>query len=94
MEVLKSMEEAMAEPIPMPMCPMAETCKGMMEKPLSGFVLIVPGLVLIALGVVVVVEPRILVWLVAVALVVTGIAMLVLARLMRTFGERFGSIRG
>lgn len=84
----------MAKPTSMPMCPMAETCKGMMEKPLSGFVLIVPALVLIALGVVVVVEPRILVWLVAIALVVMGIAMLVLAKLMRKVAERFGSIRG
>ena len=25
----------MAQAAPMPMCPMAETCKGMMEKPLS-----------------------------------------------------------
>ena len=66
----------------MPMCPMAETCKRMMEKPPSSFVLIAPALVLIALGVVVLVEPRILVWLVAVALVVMGIAMLVLAKLM------------
>jgi len=73
---------------------MAETCKGMMEKPLSSFVLIVPALVLIALGVVVLVEPRILVWLVAVALVVMGIAMLVLAKLMRKVGERFGSTSG
>ena len=84
----------MAQPTSMPICPMAETCKGLMEKPLSGFVLIVPGLVLIALGVVVVVEPRILVWLVAVALVVMGIAMIVLAKLMRNVGARFGSIRG
>jgi len=83
-----------AKPTSMPMCPMAEICKGMMEKPLSGFVLIVPALVLIALGVVVVVEPRILVWLVAVALVVMGIAMLVLAKLMHKVAERFGSIRG
>ena len=56
----------MAEP--MPMCPMAETCKGMMEKPTSGLMLSVPGIVLIALGIVVIVEPRILVWLVALAL--------------------------
>jgi Flp pilus assembly protein TadB len=79
----------MAETVPMPMCPMAETCKGMMEKPLSSFVLVVPGLVLIALGVAVVVEPRILVWLVAVALILTGFAMLGMAKFMRRIGKRF-----
>ena len=37
----------MAHTSSMPMCPMAESCKGMMEKPLSGFVLIVPGILAI-----------------------------------------------
>lgn len=76
-------------PMPMPMCPMAETCKGMMEKPLSGFTMIVPGIVLILLGVAVIIEPRILVWLVAVAFIVMGLAMMMLARFMRRIGERF-----
>jgi UPF0716 family protein affecting phage T7 exclusion len=38
---------------------MAETCKGMMEKPFSGLVLIIPGIVFIILGVLIVIEPRI-----------------------------------
>ena len=79
----------MSEPTPMPMCPMAETCKGMMEKPWSGFSLIVPGIVLIILGVAVLIEPRILVWLVAVALIVMGLAMLMLAGFLRKIGKRF-----
>jgi len=79
----------MAETAPMSMCPMAETCKGMMEKPLSNFALIVPGLVLIVLGVAVLVEPCILVWLVALALIVMGVAMLVMAKFMRGIGKRF-----
>ena len=84
----------MADSVPMPMCPMAETCKGMMEKPSSGFVLVVPGIVLIVLGVVVLVEPRILVWLVAVAPIVIGIVMLMLAKFMRKVGERLPSVHG
>ncbi len=84
----------MAEPVPMPMCPMAATCKGMMEKPLSGFALIVPGIVLIILGVAVLIEPRILVWLVAIALIVMGIAMLMLVKFMRKIGERFQTMHG
>jgi uncharacterized membrane protein HdeD (DUF308 family) len=88
------MEEAMTESVPMPMCPMAATCKGMMEKPLAGFTLIIPGLFLVILGIAVLIEPRILLWLVAVALIVMGIAMLVLSRFMRKFGERFQGMRG
>ena len=50
----------MSEPAPMSMWPMAETRKGMMEKPLSAFVMVVPVLILIVLGVVVLIEPQIL----------------------------------
>lgn len=79
----------MEESVPMPTCPMAATCKGMMEKPLSGFVLIVPGVVLIILGVAVLIEPQILIWLVAAALIVIGIAMLMLTMFVRKVGKRF-----
>lgn len=84
----------MAESVPMPMCPMAETCKGMMEKPFSSLALIIPGIVLILLGVSVLIEPRILLWLVAVALIVMGVAMLMLSRFMRKVGERFQRMQG
>ena len=83
----------MAEPVPMPMCPMAETCKGMMEKPFSGLALVVPGIVLIVLGVSVLIEPRILLWLVAIALIVMGVTMLMLSRFMGKIGRRFQNIR-
>ena len=73
---------------PMPMCPMAETCKGMMKKPPSGFVFVVPGILFIALGVLIVIEPTILVWLVAVAFIAIGVGMLFLANFVRKFGAR------
>ncbi len=79
---------------PMPMCPMAQTCKGMMEKPTSRFALIIPGVVLIILGVTVLVEPRILAWLVAIALIVMGIAMLMLTKFVRRVGEQFRGSHG
>lgn len=79
----------MAESVPMPMCPMGETCKGIMEKPFSGLALLIPGIVLIILGVSVLIEPRILLWLVALALIVIGIAMIMLSRFMRKVGARF-----
>jgi uncharacterized membrane protein HdeD (DUF308 family) len=87
------MEAVMEQMNPMPMCPMAETCKGMMEKPRSGFMLLMPGLVLIILGVAVLIEPKILAWLVAISLIFMGIAMLMLARFMRNISGRFQSMR-
>ena len=78
----------MAESTPMPMCPMAGMCKGMVEKPGSGLMLLIPGVVFIILGVVIVIEPRILLWLVALALVVMGVAVLMLARFMRAIAAR------
>jgi uncharacterized membrane protein HdeD (DUF308 family) len=82
------MEAVMEQMNPMPMCPMAETCKGMMEKPRSGFMLLMPGLVLIILGVAVLIEPKIL----AISLIFMGIAMLMLARFMRNISGRFQSM--
>jgi len=79
----------MADMTPMEMCPMAETCKGMMEKSMSGLMFIVPGIVFIILGVAVLIEPRILAWLVATALIVMGVAMLTLTQFMRKIGQRF-----
>jgi uncharacterized membrane protein HdeD (DUF308 family) len=81
----------MADVTPMTMCPMAETCKGMMEKPRFGFMFMVPGIVFIILGVVVLIEPNILVWLVAIALIFMGIAMLMMAGFMRKIGRRFSA---
>ena len=79
----------MTEKTPMPMCPMAEMCKGMMNRSTSSFALIVPGVLLILLGIVVIIEPRILSWLVAAALIVMGGAMLAMAKFMGRVGKRF-----
>ena len=73
---------------PMQMCPMAETCQSIMGKPFSGTALVLPGLIFIALGVLVVIYPLVLVWLVAAALVLFGILMLIVARFIRRIGSR------
>lgn len=78
----------MTESTAMQMCPMAETCKGMMEKSGSGFWMIIPGLVFIALGVAIILYPQVLVWLVAIALIVMGLAMLLMVNFMRNIGKR------
>ena len=79
----------MAQTVPMPMCPMAETCKGMMERPFSGVVMMIPGIVFIVLGVLIVVWPPVLPWLVAVACILAGAAMLMMANFMRGVGGKF-----
>ena len=78
----------MAEKEPMPMCPMGEMCKGMMAKPFSGLVLIVPGLIIIAVGELIVIEPRVLVWLVAALAIIMGLIMLSMAAFIRRIGSR------
>ncbi len=82
----------MAEAGPMPMCPMAETCKGMMGKPISGLVLIIPGIAFMAVGVLILIWPAILVWLIAAASILTGIVMLMMVNFMRKVSARFKSL--
>lgn len=78
----------MAQVAPMPMCPMAETCKGMMEKPLSGLVMTIPGVVFIALGLAIFIWPFVLPWLVAIACILAGGAMLLMVNFMRRIGTK------
>lgn len=76
----------MTETTPMPMCPMAATCRGMAGKPFSRFMLIIPGIIFIVLGVLIVIEPRILAWLIAALFVILGIMMLIMANFIRKIG--------
>ncbi len=78
----------MAQAAPMPMCPMAETCKGMMGKPLSSLVMAIPGIAFIALGVLFVVWPSVSPWPVAAACILVGGAMLLMANFLRGVGAR------
>lgn len=56
----------------MELCPMASMCKGMAEKPGVALLLIIPGFLLVV-GVLIVIEPRILVWLLAGSLIAIGL---------------------
>jgi Flp pilus assembly protein TadB len=73
----------------MPTCPMAETCKGMVEKPMPKFLLPLPGLLFIAVGVLILLIPTLLVWFIAFASIAMGIMMLIFANFMSKMGERF-----
>lgn len=78
----------MPETTPMPMCPMAETCEGVMKKPLSRTMTIVPGTVFILLGILIVIEPRILAWIIAAGFILLGVVMLMAANFVRMIGAR------
>jgi hypothetical protein len=67
---------------------MAVSCKGMMKKPLSGPVMMIPGIAFIALGVFIVVWPSVLPWLVAAACILASCAMLLMANFMRGVNAR------
>ena len=77
----------MEQSSPIPMCPMSQMCKGFLEKPRFLLALIVPGILLVALGVTVLIEPRILLWLAAAILMVAGIGILFMAGFMRKLGK-------
>ncbi len=78
----------MAQTPPMPMCPMAKTCTGMMEKTSFGAFLIVPGLLFIAACVLIIFVPQVVIWLMAAASILFGVALLLVANIMRGAGAR------
>ena len=67
----------------MEMCPMASMCKGMAKKPGSGYMLMVPGLIFIIVGIVIILEPKFLVWLIASVSILMGVMMLFFANFFR-----------
>lgn len=73
---------------PMAMCPMAKMCGRMLDKPPSRFFLMLPGALLILLGVFIFLEPRIVVWLAGAVAVLLGIMLLVMARFMGRLRNR------
>jgi hypothetical protein len=78
----------MTRSAPMPMCPMAETSMAIMERPVAGLMMVVPGIIFLALGVLILLWPSVLPWLVATASILAGGAMLVMAYVMRGIGAR------
>ncbi len=85
----------MTEATSKPACPMNTMCKGMVGKSTSGMVMMIPGLVLIGVGVLVLFQPQILAWLIAILMIVMGAGVLFLGNMMRKFGahESSGNIK-
>ena len=73
-------------PSPRAMCPMARMCERMLKKPRSALAPVLAGIVLIVIGALIFLEPRILVWLVGAVLVLFGIMLLMMARFIRRLG--------
>ncbi len=78
----------MTEATSNPRCPMSAMCQGMARKPISGMVIMIPGLVLIGVGVLVLFQPQILAWLIAILMIVMGFGVLFMANVMRNLGAR------
>ena len=64
---------------PMAMCPMAKMCARMMEKPRFGSLFMLPGALLILLGVLIIVEPRVAVWLAGAFVILLGMMFFMMA---------------
>ena len=73
----------------MEMCPMAIMCKGIAQKPPSLPIMLLPGLIIIALGVVILLEPKILVWLVATVTIIFGLILIIISIWMRRMFAHF-----
>lgn len=72
----------------MSMRSMPKMCMGMIGKRVPILPIVLFGVLLIALGALIVIEPRVLVWLLATAAVLMGVMLLTMARFIRKMGAR------
>jgi len=72
---------------PMEMCPMASMCKGMAEKSHSRILMLLPGLLLILAGVIILIEPKVLVWFIAAVVIFLGLFLLMIANFIHRMGN-------
>ena len=73
----------MAPPSPLPMGLMAGMCKAMISNPGPTLMLSIPGAVLVILGLMVLVEPRVLPWRAALVPVAAALGLPMFARVLR-----------
>jgi len=65
---------------------MGAMCKGMAGKPISRIGMMIPGLVLIGIGILVLYQPQILAWLIAIVMIMMGVGLLFMVNMIRRFG--------
>lgn len=73
----------------MAMCPMAPMCQRMLKRSGIGVLIAIPGVLLVSAGVLVILEPRVLFWLLGGASVVIGLGLISAAVLVRKATARF-----
>ena len=73
---------------PMEMCPMASMCRGIVAKPPSRLLLMIPGFALILVGFLILLEPKVLIWLMAAVAIMLGVLALVIANAIHRFSVR------
>jgi hypothetical protein len=78
---------------PMPMCPMAEMCGRMMNRGRMGAAPLLMGVIFVLLGIAIIVQPRIIVWVLAAMLIFMGIMMVVMGGFMRKMGAQFRTMK-
>ncbi len=67
-------------------CPMAAMCQGMLSNTRIGLVFLLPGLVFVLAGILILLEPRVLIWLIGGTLILLGVVMLVMTMFLRRLG--------
>lgn len=72
----------------MPVCPMARHCSAMMESSRPAMMMSMAGFLMLVLGVVIVIWPSVLPWLVAAMVIALGACMLMMAQVFRGLGLR------
>ena len=68
---------------------MGAMCKNMAGRPFSRISMMIPGLVLIGFGILVLYQPQILAWIIAIVMIMMGVGLLFMANMMRRYGARF-----
>ena len=67
-------------------CPMSEMCQGMFKSPKVSVYLTLLGFVLVFVGILILIEPSVLVWLVGCLFILLGLAMFTMTAVLRKRG--------
>ena len=75
-------------------CPMQAMCRGMIEKRSgTGLLLMIPGLALVGVGALILIEPEVLVWLMACTSILLGLLLIVAVSKLRGFAARMAGTK-
>lgn len=72
----------------MTMCPMASMCRRLVKKPPPRLLLMIPGLALMLVGLLILLEPKVLIWLMAAVAILVGVLFLIIANFIHRISGR------